>query len=75
VDTASYFIRSLLSEVAFKYENRRENQRRLKAKQFYREGPTGLIDDNHKGVAAPENETRYLSVPVNGLPPNKRGES
>jgi hypothetical protein len=67
--TASYFIRSLLSEGCIKHSTL--NQTRddgWKLKTLYVEGPTGLLTTTTLPSLHAENETRLLSVPVNDSP-------
>jgi hypothetical protein len=62
--TASYLIRSLLSEGRIRYETVEKTNKGLHAKLIKREGPTGLITTTTLVGLHPENETRLLSVMV-----------
>jgi hypothetical protein len=62
--TASYLIRSLLSEGRICYETVEKINKGLHAKLIQREGPTGLITTTTMVGLHPENETRLLSVTV-----------
>ena len=62
--TASYLIRSLLSEGRLRYETVEKTRKGLQAKMINREGPTGLITTTTLVGLHPENETRLLSVTV-----------
>ena len=62
--TASYLIRSLLSEGCIRYETVEKTNKGLNAKLIQREGPTGLITTTTLVGLHPENETRLLSVTV-----------
>ena len=62
--TASYLIRSLLSEGRIRYETVEKTNKGLQAKLISREGPTGLITTTTLVGLHPENETRLLSVTV-----------
>jgi hypothetical protein len=62
--TASYLIRSLLSEGRIRYETVEKSAKGLQAKLIEREGPTGLITTTTLVGLHPENETRLLSVTV-----------
>ncbi len=61
---ANYFIRSLLSEGRLRYEVVIKNDEGIKTQLIEREGPTGLITTTTRIHLHLENETRYLSVPV-----------
>ncbi len=72
-DTASYLVRSLLSEGWIRYktvENTKEAG--LKPKLIEREGPTGLLLTTTAIKLHPENETRLLSIPVKDTPEQTR---
>ncbi len=62
--TASYLIRSLLSEGRLRYETVEKTNKGLQAKLIEREGPTGLITTTTLIGLHPEHETRLLSVTV-----------
>ena len=62
--TASYLVRSLLSEGRIRYETVEKTKAGLQAKLISREGPTGLITTTTLIGLHPENETRLLSVTV-----------
>jgi hypothetical protein len=63
--TASYFIRSLLSEGCIKYKTVTQTENGWEPKELCVEGPTGLLTTTTLVTLHPENETRLLSVPVN----------
>ncbi|HLM99281.1 MAG TPA: hypothetical protein VK335_08380 [Bryobacteraceae bacterium] len=62
--TASYLVRSLLSEGRLRYETVEKTKAGLQAKLIERPGPTGLITTTTLIGLHPENETRLLSVTV-----------
>jgi hypothetical protein len=61
-DTASYLIRSLLSEGCVRYETVEKTPQGLKGRLIEREGPTGLIVTTTRDGLHPENETRLISL-------------
>jgi hypothetical protein len=61
-DTASYLIRSLLSEGCIRYETVEKTADGLHARLIEREGPTGLIVTTTREGLHPENETRLISL-------------
>jgi hypothetical protein len=63
-DTASYLMRSLLSEGRIDYETVEKTKDGLKARRVTREGPAGLIVTTTAVSLHPENETRLVSIPV-----------
>lgn len=63
-DFASYLVRSLLSEGHIRYETVQSGPAGLQPKIVEREGPTGLISTTTALKLHPENETRFLSVPI-----------
>ena len=67
-DFANYLMRSLLSEGHIRYETVEKTADGLKPRVINREGPTGLLVTTTAARLHPENETRLLSIPVNGTP-------
>jgi hypothetical protein len=63
-DTASYLIRSLLSEGCIRYGTVEKTKNGLRPRLIEREGPTGLLTTTTLVNLHPENETRLLSIPV-----------
>jgi hypothetical protein len=63
-DFANYLLRSLLSEGRLRYETVVKTEAGFRTQVFEREGPTGLITTTTRIRMHCENETRYLSVPV-----------
>jgi hypothetical protein len=63
-DTASYLLRSLLSEGAIRYETVEKTSEGLRARLIERPGPTGAILTTTATRLHPENETRLLSISV-----------
>ena len=63
-DTASYLIRSLLSEGRIRYQTVEKIDGGLRTRVIERPGPTGLITTTTQVTLHPENETRLLSLPV-----------
>ena len=63
-ETATYMIRSLLSEGRIRYETVEKTPDGLKPRLIEREGPTGLIITTTRARLHPENETRLLSLTV-----------
>jgi hypothetical protein len=61
-DTASYLIRSLLSEGCVRYETVEKTPHGLQRRLIEREGPTGLIVTTTRDGLHPENETRLISL-------------
>ena len=61
-DTASYLIRSLLSEGRVRYETVEKTPQGLQGRLIEREGPTGLIVTTTREGLHPENETRLISL-------------
>jgi hypothetical protein len=61
-DTASYLIRSLLSEGRVRYETVEKTPQGLQCRLIEREGPTGLIVTTTRDGLHPENETRLISL-------------
>lgn len=67
-DTASYFLRSLLSEGFIRYVVVEKTKNGLEPKTITVEGPTGVIITTTALNLHPENETRLLSVPATDTP-------
>jgi len=67
-ESASYFLRSLLSEGRIRYLTVEKTIDELKPRLIEREGPTGLITTTTEISLHPENETRYFSVDVDDTP-------
>lgn len=63
-ETASYFMRTLLSEGKLRYEVTEKVEDRMTTRLIEREGPTGLIVTTTWASLHPENETRMLSLAV-----------
>jgi len=63
-ETATYLMRSLLSEGRIRYETAEATKEGVRARLIEREGPTGLITTTTRISLHPENETRMLSVNV-----------
>jgi hypothetical protein len=63
-ETASYHIRTLLSENRLSYETVEKTEDGLKARVIVKLGPTGLITTTTAASLHPENETRLLSLGV-----------
>jgi hypothetical protein len=63
-ETASYFIRTLLSENRICYETVEKTSEGLKSRVIKKDGPTGLITTTTATALHPENETRLLSLGV-----------
>src|SRR5262249_865743 len=63
-ETASYLVRSLLSEGRVRYETVEKLRDGLRPRLIEREGPTGLLVTTTAISLHPENETRLLSIPV-----------
>jgi hypothetical protein len=61
-DTATYLIRTLLSEGCIKYATVEKTSEGLKPRVIERAGPTGLILTTTAPSLHPENETRMFSV-------------
>src|SRR4029450_8198279 len=61
-ETASYLIRSLLSEGCVRYETVEKTPQGLQARLIEREGPTGLIVTTTRDGLHPENEPRLISL-------------
>lgn len=70
--TASYLMRSLLSEGRLIYEVVEKTDKGLKSRCIEKEGPTGLLVTTTAASLHPENETRMLSVNVNDTPEQTR---
>ena len=71
--TASYFIRSLLSEGCINYKTlSKDSDGKWHATPLYVEGPTGLLTTTTLVSLHPENETRLLSMSVNDSPDQTR---
>lgn len=64
-ETASYFIRTLLSEGCIKHKTLTQSGGEWTPKELCVEGPTGLLTTTTLPLLHAENETRLLSVPVN----------
>lgn len=64
-DTASYLMRSLLSEGKIRYVSVQKTSEGLKKLFIERPGPTGLLVTTTAVHLHPENETRMLSLTVN----------
>ena len=71
-ESASYFLRSLLSEGRIRYLTVEKTIDELKPRLIEREGPTGLITTTTEISLHPENETRYFSVDVDDTPDQTR---
>ena len=67
-ETASYLLRSLLSEGHIRYETVEKTADGMKARLIDRPGPTGLIVTTTAAHLHPENETRMLSVVSDDTP-------
>ncbi len=67
-ETATYLIRSLLSEGRICYDTVEKTKDGLKKRHIEREGPTGLITTTTAVGLHPENETRLLSLTVSDTP-------
>jgi hypothetical protein len=63
-ETATYLMRSLLSEGRIRYETAEVTKEGVRARLIEREGPTGLITTTTRISLHPENETRMLSLNV-----------
>lgn len=63
-ETATYLLRSLLSEGHIRYETVERTKNGLEPRLIERPGPTGLIVTTTAIQLHPENETRMLSVTV-----------
>lgn len=61
-ETATYLLRSLLSEGRIRYETTEKTKDGLRARLMEREGPTGLIVTTTAISIHPENETRMLTL-------------
>jgi hypothetical protein len=72
-ETASYLLRSLLSEGRIDYRVVEKNKNgEWGCRNISREGPTGLILTTTRIKIHPENETRLLSVTINDSPDQSR---
>lgn len=67
-DTASYLIRSLLSEGRIRYEMVEKTKDGMRPRLIEKDGPTGLIVTTTATRLHPENETRLLSLTVADTP-------
>lgn len=63
-ETASYLMRSLLSEGCVRYVTVEKTKEGLRSRLIEREGPTGLIVTTTAARLHPENETRMFSLTV-----------
>ena len=63
-ETATYLMRSLISEGRIRYETAEATKEGVRARVINREGPTGLITTTTRISLHPENETRMLSLTV-----------
>jgi hypothetical protein len=63
-ETASYFIRTLLSENRISYETVEKTGEGIQARVIEKLGPTGLITTTTSAALHAENETRLLSLGV-----------
>ena len=63
-ETASYLIRSLLSEGHVRYLTTEKTPTGLASRMIEREGPTGLVTTTTRTRLHGENETRLLSISV-----------
>lgn len=63
-ETASYLIRSLLSEGHVRYVTTEKTPTGLASRRIEREGPTGLVTTTTRTRLHGENETRLLSISV-----------
>jgi hypothetical protein len=67
-ETATYLIRSLLSEGHIRYDTVEKTGQGLRGRTIDRPGPTGLIITTTAASLHPENETRLVSVTVRDTP-------
>lgn len=63
-ETATYLMRSLISEGRIRYETAEATKEGVRARLINREGPTGLITTTTRISLHPENETRMLSLNI-----------
>jgi hypothetical protein len=71
-ETATYLIRSLLSEGCVRYETVEKTPEGMRSRLIEREGPTGLLLTTTAVSLHPENETRLLSINVTDSPEQTR---
>jgi hypothetical protein len=71
-ETATYLMRSLLSEGRIRYETVEKAKSGLRPRLIERPGPTGLITTTTAARLHPENETRLLSLNVTDSPEQTR---
>ncbi|UVT20059.1 MAG: hypothetical protein H8K03_20155 [Nitrospira sp.] len=60
----TYLIRSLLSEGCIRYETLEQTKEGWRPKVLHRPGPSGFLSSTTAIKLHPENETRFLSVPI-----------
>jgi len=63
-ETATYMVRSLLSEGEIRYLTVEKTSDGLRKRLIHRQGPTALLMTTTAVLLHPENETRLLSIPV-----------
>jgi hypothetical protein len=63
-ETATYLMRSLISEGRIRYETAEATKDGVHARLINREGPTGLVTTTTRISLHPENETRMLSLTI-----------
>lgn len=63
-ETATYLMRSLISEGCIRYEMAEATKDGVRARLIHREGPTGLLTTTTRISLHPENETRMLSINI-----------
>ena len=71
-DSASYLIRTLLSEGCIRYVTVESTDDGLRPRLIERQGPTGLITTTTSISLYPENETRWFCVEVDDTPEQTR---
>jgi hypothetical protein len=67
-DFLQYTTRSVLSEGRIRYETVEKTPEGLQSRLVEREGPTGLITTTTAVTINPENDTRYISIPISDSP-------
>jgi hypothetical protein len=67
-DFLQYTTRSVLSEGRIRYETVEKTPDGLQSRLIEREGPTGLITTTTAVTVHPENDTRYISIPISDSP-------
>jgi hypothetical protein len=63
-DFLQYITRSVLSEGRIRYETVEKTPDGLQSRLIEKEGPTGLITTTTAVTVNPENDTRYISIPI-----------